>query len=106
MSRCETEFECHLITEFLECDGHSRWRTSQQQQHKCHCVPCFHHASLTPYHSMYVQVAQGLLLIQNALAAILAVLQRNEPATKLGDERVRPSTSTAWEQPSAVACAC
>lgn len=37
------------------------------------------------------QVAQGLLLIQNVLAAILVVLQRNQPAAKLGDERVRPA---------------
>jgi hypothetical protein len=35
------------------------------------------------------QVARGLLLVQNVLAAVLAVLRRNQPATKLGDERVR-----------------
>ena len=34
-------------------------------------------------------MARGLLLVQNVLAAVLAVLQRNQPATKLGDERVR-----------------
>jgi hypothetical protein len=38
---------------------------------------------------MVAQVAWGLLLVQNLLAAVLAVLQRNQPATKLGDERVR-----------------
>ena len=36
------------------------------------------------------QVAEGLLLIENLLAAVLAVLSRNQPAAKLGDERVRP----------------
>ena len=35
------------------------------------------------------QVAEGLLLIENLLAAFLAVLARNQPAAKLGDERVR-----------------
>jgi hypothetical protein len=38
-----------------------------------------------------VQVTRGLLLVQNVLAAVLAVLRRNQPATKLGDERVRAS---------------
>ena len=33
-------------------------------------------------------MACGLLLVQIVLAAVLAVLQRNQPATKLGDERV------------------
>jgi hypothetical protein len=43
---------------------------------------------LTPLLLARAQVARGLLLVQNVLAAMLAVLQRNQPATKLGDERV------------------
>ena len=35
------------------------------------------------------QVAEGLLLVENLLAALLAVLRRNSPASKLGNERVR-----------------